>query len=207
MDKIKVYLLINPKAAVDIRSNIYIKDIGMVYSHNKLIKTKIENLSVYKTKEEEDWIKITSIDIIERLVDRYPNLEIEIIGQNEVLIEIKSREKNNRLFQFAKVVAIFILLFFGAGMTIMNFHTDVNMDETLEIIYYTLTGEKNSNPLILTISYSIGLGLGVIVFFNRILSKSLRRRKEPGPMEIEVFNYDKEMEEYILNDIENSSKE
>ncbi len=207
MDKIKVYLLINPKAAVDIRSNIYIKDIGMVYSHNKLIKTKIENLSVYKTKEEEDWIKITSIDIIERLVDRYPNLEIEIIGQNEVLIEIKSREKSNRLFQFAKVVAIFILLFFGAGMTIMNFHTDVNMDETLEIIYYTLTGEKNSNPLILTISYSIGLGLGVIVFFNRILSKSLRRRKEPGPMEIEVFNYDKEMEEYILNDIENSSKE
>lgn len=207
MDKIKVYLLINPKAAVDIRSNIYIKDIGMVYSHNKLIKTKIENLSVYKTKEEEDWIKITSIDIIERLVDRYPNLEIEIIGQNEVLIEIKSREKSNKLFQFAKVVAIFILLFFGAGMTIMNFHTDVNMDETLEIIYYTLTGEKNSNPLILTISYSIGLGLGVIVFFNRILSKSLRRRKEPGPMEIEVFNYDKEMEEYILNDIENSSKE
>lgn len=207
MDKIKVYLLINPKAAVDIRSNIYIKDIGMVYSHNKLIKTKIENLSVYKTKEEEDWIKITSIDIIERLVDRYPNLEIEIIGQNEVLIEIKGREKNNKLFQFAKVVAIFILLFFGAGMTIMNFHTDVNMDETLEIIYYTLTGEKNSNPLILTISYSIGLGLGVIVFFNRILSKSLRRRKEPGPMEIEVFNYDKEMEEYILNDIENSSKE
>ena len=207
MDKIKVYLLIKSKAAVDIRSNVYIRDIGQIYCDDKAIKTKVEDLSIYKTKTDEDWICISSIDIIEKIVDRYPNLEIEIIGQSEVLIEIKTRVQSNKLFQNIKVASIFILLFFGAGMTIMNFHTDVDMDETLEIIYYTLTGQENSNHLILTVSYSIGLGLGVIIFFNRIISKSLRRRKEPGPMEIEVFNYDKEMEEFILNDIEKSSEE
>lgn len=207
MDRIKVYLLIKPKAAADIRSNIYIRDIGEVYCDDKLVKTRVENLSIYKTKTEEDWMRISSIDIIGKLVDRYPNLEIEIIGQSDVLIEVKSRAQSNKLFQFVKVAMIFILLFFGAGMTIMNFHTDVGMDETLEIIYQSLTGEEKSNPLILSLSYSIGLGLGVIIFFNRIVSKSLRRRKEPGPMEIEVFNYDKEMEEYILNDIDKPSEE
>ena len=103
MDKIKVYLLIKSKAAVDIRSNVYIRDIGQIYCDDKAIKTKVEDLSIYKTKTDEDWICISSIDIIEKIVDRYPNLEIEIIGQSEVLIEIKTRVQSNKLFQNIKI--------------------------------------------------------------------------------------------------------
>lgn len=201
MSNLKAYILLKPKTSVDIDSKVYLKDIGGVYCVDNSIKNKIENLSVCKTKKEEDWISISSINIVEKIVDKYPNLDIDIIGETEVLIEIKSQERINKSAQFVKVVSIFILLFFGAGISIINFHTDVDMDESLKLIYYSLTGERESNPLILTISYSIGLGLGVIIFFNRIISKSARRRKEPGPMEIEVYNYDKEMEEYILNDI------
>ena len=71
----------------------------------------------------------------------------------------------------------------------------------MEVIYRTLSGKDNSNPLILSIPYSIGLGIGVITFFNRIISKSPRRKKEPGPMEIELYKYDQDMEEYIINDL------
>ena len=89
----------------------------------------------------------------------------------------------------------------------MNFHTDVDMDKSMEILYFALTGKEDSNPLVLTVSYSLGIGLGVIFFFNRIISSNPRRKKEPGPMELELFSYDKEMEDYILNDINKSNKE
>ncbi|NLY46225.1 MAG: hypothetical protein GX053_09600 [Tissierella sp.] len=207
MDKAKVYLFVKPKAALETNYSITVKDIAEVYCNDKDIKSEVENYIVSKTKKVENWMSISSIYIIEQILDKDPNLDIEITGENEVLIEIKDKVKINKLLQALKVTSIFILLFFGAGITITNFHTDVEMDTSMEIIYETLTGKHDSNPLVLNVSYSIGLGLGVIIFFNRILTKNLRRKKEPGPMEIELFNYDKEMEDYILNDINKSDKE
>ncbi len=207
MANIKIYLLVKSKATVEKNYKILVKDIAEVCCDDKGIKDKVENTIIYKTNDVEDWISMSSIYIIEKLLDKTSNLDIEVIGESEVLVEIKERVKPNNFLRFAKVTAIFILLFFGAGITIMNFHTDVDMDESLEIIYHVLTGKQESNPLIMTVPYSIGLGLGAILFFSRIISRNPRRRKEPGPMEIELFSYDKEMEEFILNDIDKSSKE
>lgn len=206
MDK-KIYLLVKSKAAVEKDYKIIVDDIADVYCKDSSLKEKIKNVNIYKTSDEEDWISISCIYIIEKLLDKDPNLDIEFIGNSEVLIEIKTQVKPNHILRFLKVSSIFILLFFGAGMTIMNFHTDVDMDKSMEIMYFALTGKENPNPLVLTISYSIGIGLGVILFFNRIISKNKRRKKEPGPMELELFSYDKEMEDYILNDIKKLDKE
>lgn len=207
MDREKTYLLIKSKAAIETNTEILVKNIADVYCVNKEIKNSIENINIYRTDDEEDWISISSIYIIEKLINKYPNLDIETLGESEVLIEIKTKTKGNKKLRFIKIAAIFILLFFGAGITIMNFHTDVDMDETMNIIYSSLTGKEESSPLLLTIPYSIGLGVGVITFFNRVATKNTRRRKEPGPMEIELYSYDKEMEEFILNDINKLSKE
>ncbi|HZJ99584.1 MAG TPA: stage V sporulation protein AA [Tissierellaceae bacterium] len=203
----KIYLLIKDKVAVDTNYKIIVNDLADVYCSEKQLKAEVENTIIYETKDNEDWKVISSITIIEKIIKKNPNLDIEIIGSDEVLIEIKTREKERKIFIFLKVTVVFILVFFGAGFTIMNFHTDVDMEETMRIINQSLTGNNDSNPLLLTISYSIGLGLGVIIFFNRMISRSQRRKKEPGPMEIELYNYDKEMEEYILNEINKSSEE
>lgn len=203
----KIYLLIKDKVAVDTNYKIIVNDLADVYCSEKQLKAEVENTIIYETKDNEDWKVISSITIIEKIIKKNPNLDIEIIGSDEVLIEIKTREKERKIFIFLKVTVVFILVFFGAGFTIMNFHTDVDMEETMRIINQSLTGNNDSNPLLLTISYSIGLGLGVIIFFNRMISRSQRRKKEPGPMEIELYNYDKEMEEYILNEINKLSEE
>lgn len=201
MSNTKTYILIKEKAVIGTNSRITLKEIADIYCKEESIKNKLENVTLLKTKDEEDWIKISSIFIIEKLGKKFPDLDIEIIGENEVLIEIKDRVNKSSLLNVIKVSFIFILLFLGSGITITNFHTDVDMEKTMEIIYRTLSGKKNSNPLILVIPYSIGLGIGVITFFNRIITRNPRRKREPGPMEIEHYNYDKDMEEYILNDL------
>ena len=119
------------------------------------------------------------------------------------MFEIKSKEIGSKGFQIFKVVFVSIILFLGAGIAVINFHEDVNMSQSLEKIYYTFTGIKATNPLIMTIPYTIGVGLGVFTFFSRIISTSRRRRKQPGPMEIEQYLYDQDMEEYILNSLKN----
>lgn len=207
MNKKIVYILLSKKQSISTNQKIYIKDIAKVNSKDPKLKKSIENLNIYKSKKEENWDFINTYDITEKIEKKYKDVDINLLGPPEVLLEIKSPEKSRPIIQFFKILSICIILFLGSGIAIVNFHEDVNMEKSIEKIYYTVTGEKKSKPKIITIPYSIGIGIGVITFFSRIISKSERRNKEPGPMEIELFLYNKDMEEYILNDLSNEDKD
>ena len=203
MTKVKVYIDLNKKITINTDTKVKIKEVGEVFCEDNKILTQVENLVIYKSKSEEDWDFITTIDIAHKLLQFNPNLDPIILGAQETMFEIKSKEIGSKGFQIFKVVFVSIILFFGAGIAVINFHEDVNMSQSLEKIYYTFTGIKATNPLIMTIPYTIGVGLGVFTFFSRIISTSRRRRKQPGPMEIEQYIYDQDMEEYILNSLKN----
>lgn len=201
MSKEDIFVQLEKKYTVDVNEDIFVKDIGKVYCHREDIKKKIEEVKVKKGNKEEDWTYIKSADVVEKILENDSQLNVTMLGEPEILIEIKSKAKDNTVFQFIKVLFICILLFFGAGIAIVNFYEDVNMVASINKIYYTFTGKNELKPLIMTIPYSLGLGVGVMVFFNRVLSSSERRKKEPGPMELELYMYDSDMEDYILNDI------
>lgn len=206
MDKEKVYIILNSKVSIDINEKLYIKDIGEVFCLDEKLKQNIKSIEVYNSKEE-TWDYINTINIIEVILRRYPKIELDISGASNVLLEVKSKEKANKSLEILKVLFVCITLFFGAALGIMYFHEDVNMSSALEKLYYTFSGEKKPNPLIMNIPYSIGLGVGMIVFFTKIYSKSKRRRMEPGPLDIELFLYDNDMEGYILENIKNKNLE
>lgn len=77
----------------------------------------------------------------------------------------------------------------------MNFHEDVSMRDVHIALYEIITGERNDYPYLLQIPYSIGLGLGMIVFFNHIFKKRLN--EEPSPLEVEMFNYQLDLDQYV----------
>lgn len=203
MTKEKVYLNLKNKISINVDSKVKIKEIGEVFCADNKLKTQIENLVIYKSKSEEDWDFITTIDVANKLLDFNSNLDLVILGAQETMFEIKTKELDSQAFKIIKVVFISIILFFGAGIAVINFHEDVNMSESITKLYYTFTGIEATHPLIMTIPYTIGVGLGVFTFFSRVISISRRRRKQPGPMEVEQYLYDQDMEKYILNSLKN----
>ena len=46
------------------------------------------------------------------------------------------------------------------------------------------------------IPYSFGLGLGMIFFFNHVFKKRLN--EEPSPLEVEMFNYQQDLDRYVI---------
>lgn len=206
MAKETVYIALKDKITIDTGEDLSVNDLAKVFCNNKSIKKMVEDLKVYRSTEKENWSYIDSNNIVERVVGYNPNIDVTMIGASEVLLEIKSREEESKVFKFLKIALVLILLFFGSAIAIVNFHEDVNMTKSLEKIYTTFTGEKKSKPLLMTIPYSIGMGLGILGFFNRAISSSERRKKEPGPMEIESYLYDRDMEDYILDDMKNENR-
>ena len=79
----------------------------------------------------------------------------------------------------------------------MNFHADVSMPKVLARIFYLITGEVNHRPLLLQIPYSLGIGAGMILFFNHIFKH--RFNDEPSPLELEVFLYQESIDQYVID--------
>lgn len=206
MDKEKIYLELKKKQTIDVNDSLKIMDIADVYCSNLKNEKKVNEIIAYVSSSSENWDFLNTIDLSKMILDKYPNLDIEFLGTSEIILEIKSREKSNVLFELIKIMFVSLTLFFGAALGIMYFHEDVNMTKTLEHLYFSLTGENKTNPLLMNIPYSLGLGVGMITFFTRNKSKSKRRRMEPGPMDLELYLYDLDMEDFIMNDIKKKNK-
>ncbi|MGG3891820.1 stage V sporulation protein AA [Metabacillus fastidiosus] len=129
-------------------------------------------------------------------------INVQTIGPSQTIIEVVYEKKKISPFLFG---IVWLLLFVGSGLAIMNFHEDVSMQQVHTRIYKMITGETNEQPLLLQIPYSIGLGLGMILFFNHLFKK--RFNEEPSPLEVEMFNYQMDLDHYVaMNENEESMK-
>ena len=131
--------------------------------------------------------------VISVIRERFPGLRVEFIGEPQVLVEMVKKEKKPSLILFCFV---WLLLFFGAALTIMNFHADVSMPEVQVRIVEMLTGERDEHPYLFQAAYSVGIGLGMIVFFNHLFKK--KWNEEPTPLEVEMFLYQENLNQYVI---------
>lgn len=185
---------------------VLIKDLAVLITDSNL-KKEIENLRVLNIdKSSNTYIVVSVLTIIEEILELYPHVRIYPIGNSEILIktESSSLKHSNSLWNMLKLISICSLLFVGAGLAIMNFHADVNMDEVHRTIYKLVTGIDDKKPIMIHIPYSIGIGIGMAIFFNHIIPK--KYSNEPSPMEIEMFSYRKSIDEFLLANEQNTEE-
>ena len=90
-----------------------------------------------------------------------------------------------------------MISFFGAAFTIMAYHNDIGLSELFSRVYTVFTGRETSGFTELEIAYSIGLCVGIVVFFNHIGGRRLT--KDPTPIEAEMFDYEDTVENTLID--------
>jgi stage V sporulation protein AA len=192
--KPNLYLRLRKKIQVAPGEWIKVKDLCQVVADESY--RGVGNLPVYEaTLQNGNYAVIDAIDLMRLINERYPELDIRHVGPAQTLIEVKTPEIMTKILPVALVM---VLLFIGSGLAIMNFHEDVSMRKVHERIFFMMTGIHDKHPLLLQIPYSIGVGAGMILFFNRLFKK--RFNEEPSPLELEVFLYQETMDQYLIND-------
>lgn len=151
-------------------------------------------LPVYQVKPEDgDLIIIDIMQVIRKLRTIYPEVPLEVQGASQIIVEVMNpRKAPNRIL----VALVWLILFVGAGLAIMNFHTDVSMLQVHQRLFYLITGRESEQPLWLQIPYSFGIGLGMILFFNHLFKKKIN--EEPSPLEVELFMYQQNLDQYYI---------
>lgn len=93
-----------------------------------------------------------------------------------------------------KIFIVCIIVFIGAGFAIMTFNEDVAVSDLFEKLYIIVDGTSGFGIKILQISYSIGIALGITIFYNRF-GKS-KNENEPTPIELKMRQYEEDVNEY-----------
>lgn len=133
------------------------------------------------------------IQIIPKIQALIPGAHIEPMGNHHTLVELIGPESKRSKLWFP---LIWLLLFFGSALTIMNFHADVNMLEVQIRIVEMVTGKRDEHPYLFQIAYSLGLGFGMTVFFNHLFKK--KWNEEPTPLEVEMYLYQENLDQFVV---------
>jgi stage V sporulation protein AA len=194
-----VYLRLKKKVRVSPGQKLRLGDIAQVLADESVMS--IVRLEVYRSSlRDGNLVVIDVMDVIERIRRVHPDLDVRSVGPAQTIIETEVRR---RVPSAVWVVMIWLLLFVGSGLALMNFHTDVSMKSVHQRIYYLVTGQHDARPLILQIPYSLGIGVGMILFFNHLFKR--RFNDEPSPLELEMFLYQENLNQYVI-DHEKSKK-
>lgn len=203
MINIPVYIKVEQKKVVT-NKKIYIKDIADIKCNNKDMEKKIGDIILTTVDGKEDKKIIYSLMTVVELINKqYPEAQIINMGEKDFIIEYLSKTSSNMYFQYLKALVVALIAFLGSGFTIMTFNQDVSVDKLFDKINQMVLGTKDGHNVI-EIAYSIGIGIGIVLFFNHFSRKKLE--KELTPIQIEMRNYEQEMNYAFIEDASREGK-
>lgn len=173
---------------------IRLEDIAYLSSEQAILQNIAPLILHQIRKSDAEYVVIDRFHIIQVIQQYNPHITVDISGPEESIIQVHANHKQAPVLLISFV---WLVLFIGAAMTIINFHYDVSMQEVHQKIHFFLTGKNEKYPLLIQIPYSLGLGVGMILFLNHWFKK--RFNEEPSPLELELFQYKRDINDYIAH--------
>ncbi len=140
---------------------------------------------------------VSVLKIIALMEEACPGITVQSVGETDVVLERVKVPKYKGPKLWCKVALVCLVSFFGTGFTIIAFHNDVGINEVFTEIYKIAMGREPGGLNVLEVAYSLGLALGIIVFFNHIGGR--RITKDPTPIEVSMRNYEEDVNKALVN--------
>ena len=179
------------------KKEIHLSDLGKLVCVDKEILARAKALKVCSFRDETKKRCVVSVmKILEELQKTDPSLEVQNIGETEVIVERVEAEQKKGPWLWLKIAFVCLICFFGPAFTIMAFHNDIGISDVFIRVYEMVMDEPSDGITILEISYSIGLASGIILFFNHIGGR--RITKDPTPIEVEMRIYEDQVNNALV---------
>lgn len=199
-----LYLKAEQNAEV-MEAHVCVKDIASVYCGDKAVCARAKSLKVHQFHEKGKKRQVVSIlKVIELIESECPGVSVENLGENATLIELVNVNRHKGAVQWLKMIFVAAISFFGTGFTIMAFHNDISVNKIFSRIYELVMGYPSDGYSILEVSYSIGMAVGIILFFNHVGGR--RITKDPTPIEVEMRVYETDVNKALIETADREGK-
>lgn len=179
---------------------IHIGDIASVFCEDREIEERIRNIILYEfdeEKEKEGRIFLSILLLIEKISEQIPYGEVRNVGELDMVVYYRAKsQKSKKWIRSVKILFICATCFFGAGITVMGYNNDVDMTKVFEQLYKVFLGYKPNSPTFVELFYSVGLMLGIFLFFNHVPGKKVTN--EPTPIQVQMRLYEQDVNRTFL---------
>lgn len=177
--------------------SLQLKDIGEICCADPEMTRRLEGIRLYVFPESSHGRVVLSIvKIVDEIKKLEKTLEVVNLGPMDFIVYYKRNQTEPKWVLRGKICFVCLTAFFGAAISIMAYNNDVGMKELFAQVYEWVMGRKPAGPGVLEISYSIGLAVGILVFFNHVARKRLS--DEPTPFEVQMRLYEKDVNQTLI---------
>ncbi len=199
-------LYIQTEKNVEVQSpEIYLQDVAkLTCSDNKVLnRNKVRKVFSIPNGAPGRYV-LSAVDLVHAVAKEEPNVDITHIGEANLIVTYEKAKHQQKWYSWLKTLLVSVLTFFGGAFSIMTFNTDVDTANLFSKIYTQFTGEIAPGPTILEFTYSVGIGIGVIFFFNHFGKGKLTQ--DPTPVEVQMRLYEDDVNKTLIADKNRSKK-
>ncbi|HIR87753.1 MAG TPA: stage V sporulation protein AA [Candidatus Fimimorpha faecalis] len=179
---------------------IVIGHIAQMWCKDKDVLSRCMALKLTNIPTQKGRYLYSVFDVVQLIQQNYPDVEVENLGETDFIVEYGLNQKGNKIWEWVRTLFISIIIFFGAAFAIMTFNNDVGVSDVFQKIYHLVTGAESNGFTAIEIGYSIGLPLGILVFYNHFSKKKVT--SDPTPLEVEMRLYEQDLNTAIIKDAE-----
>ena len=199
-----LYLKLNQISEIH-EKRVFLKDIAEIYSDDPALMAKCRALKIRTVPDDHNGRYVDSvITVLEKIYELDPQIQVNNLGETDFIIDFQKPRPPRYLSAWLKTAAVCLISFFGAAFAIMTFNNDVDIPALFEQIYTQVTGQPTTGNTVLEISYSIGIGLGILFFFNHF--GRMKLTNDPTPMQVQMRLYEDDINTTIIEDISRNKK-
>ena len=195
-----IYIALEQSVLVQSRK-VHIEDIATIFCPDKDLSHQIKKSEVFVfSNTEQDQSVVTIVYLIAIIHKLCKDVTVNSIGFPETIVYYKNLSDSAKRSGKLKAIFLMILAFLGTAYSIMSYNEDVSAANLLENLFTMFTGkapEGNHTGLLFgTIAYSLGLCIGMIVFFNHGINH--KKTDDPTPLQVQMRLYEEDVNKTII---------
>lgn len=191
-----LYLQLDQNIQVN-HPHVYLQDIAALSMSNQKLLNRLRVLPVATLDEKKPGRYVMSVsDLLKMIQKAEPSVDISPLGETDFIITYQTPSVTSELFRKVKIFFVCLASFFGAAFSIMTFNNDVDLGNIFNEFYTLVTGKASSGFTILEISYSVGIGVGILFFFNHF--GQMKLTDDPTPMQVQMRTYEDDVNKTLI---------
>lgn len=191
------------------KPQVTLGDVLKIECADPAVTAKIKTIKLvtfhHTDKKNQNRTAVSVLKVIELIHRQYPNIDVQNMGEQDFIVTYEAQQTAGGLVHVLKAALVVVISFIGAAFSIMAFNNDVDVTKLFSQIYELVTGTKSDGFTILELTYSIGLIIGILTFFNHFGTK--RFSVDPTPMEVEMRLYENDLQTTLIENISRKEKE